>query len=81
MITIKEIIEDAIKEKESNVYYWDSLYNHGYMIHINNDFTFCCFKSTKNFMYVISADEFERAVNCRCYCNSIGEDNFYWSFK
>ena len=81
MITIKEIIENAIKEKESNVYYWDSLYNHGYMIHIKNDYTFCCFKSTKKWMYVIPAEQFERAINCRCYCNSIGEESFYSSFE
>lgn len=81
MIKIEDIIREALAENESNVYYWDSLNDHGYQLHINNNGTFVCFKSTKKTLKVITAAEFEHAVNYECYLNSISEDSFYSTFS
>ena len=81
MIEISEIIRETLAENESNAYYLDSLNDNGYQIHVNNDGTFVCFKSTKKTLKVISATEFEHAVNYKCYLKSIGEESFYNTFK
>ena len=81
MIEIADIIRETLAENESNVYYWDALNDRGYQLHINDDGTFACFKSTKKTLKVITAAEFEHAVNYECYLNSISEDNFYSTFN
>ena len=81
MIEISEIIRETLAENESNAYYWDSMNDNGYYIHINNDGTFVCFKSTQEAMKVISGEEFEQAANYECYLNSISEESFYSTFK
>ena len=81
MIEISEIIRETLAENESNAYYWDAMNDNGYYIHINNNGTFVCFKSTKKKMEIITAEEFEYAANYTCYLNSISEENFYSTFK
>lgn len=81
MIEITDIIRETLAENESNAYYWDAVNENGYQVHINNDGTFVCFKSTRKTLAVIPAAEFEHAVNYKCWLNSIGEENFYSTFK
>lgn len=81
MITINEIVSDAIKEFENNVYYWDSINDRGYHLHILTDGSYVCFKQSPGRTEVISAEAFEEAVNKKCFCNSIGEDGYYSSFR
>ena len=51
MIEITDIIRETLAENESNAYYWDSVNDNGYQIHINNDGTFVCFKSTQKRLF------------------------------
>ena len=81
MIEMNDIIRDLENEKEENAYYWDALNDRGYQLHINYNGTFVCFKSTKKTLKVITAAEFEHAVNYECYLNSIGEYSFYSTFN
>lgn len=80
MIEIQDIIKDAKTSNESNVYYWDSVNDNGYHIHIFNNDSFVCFKQARTMAKVITAEEFEHAVNFKCYLNSIGEESYYNSF-
>jgi len=80
MITINEIVSDALKEFENNVYYWDSVNDRGYHIHILTDGAYICFIQSPGRTEVISAKEFEDAVNNKCFGISIGEDGYYSSF-
>lgn len=80
MIEISDIIRETLAENENNSYYWDALNDRGYQLHINDNGTFVCFKSTKRMLKVITAAEFEHAVNYECYLNSISEDSFYSTF-
>ncbi len=80
MITIKEIISDALKEFESDVYYWDSLNDRGYHIHLLTDGSYICFKQTPRRTEVISPKAFEDAVNKTC-CFPSCEEEYYSSFK
>lgn len=80
MIEIADIIRDAAAENENNVFYWDSANDNGYHIHIFNNESFVCFKQTRTMAKVITAEEFESAVNYKCYGNSIGEESYYSSF-
>ena len=81
MIEIADIIRETLAENENNAYYWDALNDRGYQLHINYNGTFVCFKATKNILKVITAAEFEHAVNYECYLNSIGEYSFYSTFN
>ena len=81
MITINEIVSEALKEFENNVYYWDSVNDRGYHIHILTDGSYICFKQSPERTEVISAKEFEDAVNNKCFGISIGEDGYYSSFR
>lgn len=81
MTTINEIISEAIKNCETDVFYWDAMRNKGYHIHILDDYTFVCFRQTKRSELVITAEEFENAVNTKCHLNSIGEYSYYSVFK
>ena len=81
MITINEIVSEALKEFENNVYYWDSINDRGYHIHILTDGSHICFKQSPRRTEVISSEEFEEAVNKKCFGNSIGEEGYYSSFK
>lgn len=80
MIEIADIIREAAAENENNVFYWDALNDNGYHIHIFNDGSFVCFKQTRKMAKVITGEEFEYAVNYKCYGNSIGEESYYSSF-
>lgn len=81
MITISEIVSDALKESENNVYYWDSLNDRGYHIHIYEDESYICFRQSPRRTDVISPEVFEEAINKKCFGNSIGEDSYYSSFR
>ena len=81
MITINEIVSEALKENENNVYYWDSLNDRAYHIHILTDGSYICFKQSPRRTEVISSEEFEEAVNKKCFGISIGEEGYYRSFK
>lgn len=81
MVEIADIIRETLAANENNSYYWDALNDRGYQLHINDDGTFICFKSTKKTLKVITAAEFENAVNYECCLNSIGEDSFYSTFN
>lgn len=80
MITIKEIISDAHKFNENNAYYWDSLNDRGYHMHILTDGSYICFKQTPRRTEVISPKAFEDAVNKTC-CFPSCEEAYYNSFK
>lgn len=80
MITIKEIISDALKEFESDVYYRDCLNDRGYHIHLLTDGSYICFKQTPRRTEVISPKAFEDAVN-KTYCSPSCEEAYYSSFK
>lgn len=80
MITIKEIISDAHKFNENNAYYWDSLNDKGYHIHILTDGSYICFKQTPRRTEVISPKVFEEEVNKTC-CFPSCEEAYYSSFK
>ena len=80
MITIKEIISDVLKEFESDVYYWDSLNDRGYHIHLLTDGSYSCFKQTPRRTEVISPKAFEEEVNKTC-CFPSCEEAYYNSFK
>ena len=80
MVTIKEIISDVLKEFESDVYYWDSLNDRGYHIHLLTDGSYICFKQTPRRTEVISPKAFEEVVN-KTYCLPSCEDEYYGSFK
>ena len=81
MITISEIVSEALKEFENNVYYWDSINDRGYHIHILTDGSYICFKQSPVRTEVISPEAFEEAVNKKCFGISIGEDGYYSSFR
>lgn len=81
MITIGEIISDALKDNENNVYYWDSINDRAYHIHILTDGSYICFKQSPRRTEVISPEAFEEAVNKKCFGVSIGEEGYYRSFK
>ena len=81
MIEIADIIRETLAENENNAYYWDALNDRGYQLHINYNGTFVCFKSTKKMLKVITAAEFEHAVNYECNLNSIDEYSFYSTFN
>lgn len=80
MITIKEIISDAHKFNENNAYYWDSLNDRGYHMHILTDGSYICFKQTPRRTEVISPKVFEEEVNKTC-CFPSCEEAYYSSFK
>ena len=80
MITIKEIISDAHKFNENNAYYWDSLNDRGYHMHILTDGSYICFKQTPRRTEVISPKLFEEEVNKTC-CFPSCEEAYYNSFK
>ena len=80
MITIKEIISDAHKFNENNAYYWDSLNDRGYHMHILTDGSYICFKQTPRRTEVISPEVFEEEVNKTC-CFPSCEEAYYSSFK
>ena len=80
MVTIKEIISDVLKEFESDVYYWDSLNDRGYHIHLLTDGSYICFKQTPRRTEVISPKAFEEEVNKTC-CFPSCEEAYYNSFK
>lgn len=80
MITIKEIISDAHKFNENNAYYWDSLNDRGYHMHILTDGSYICFKQTPRRTEVISPKVFEEEVNKTC-CFPSCEEAYYNSFK
>lgn len=80
MIEITDIIREAVAENENNVFYWDSVNDNGYHIHIFNNGSFVCFKQTRTMAKVITAEEFESAVNYKCYGHSICEESYYESF-
>lgn len=80
MITIKEIISDAHKFNENNAYYWDSLNDRGYHMHILTDGSYICFKQTPRRTEVISPKLFEEEVNKTC-CFPSCEEAYYSSFK
>lgn len=81
MRTIGEIISDALKDNENNVYYWDSINDRAYHIHILTDGSYICFKQSPRRTEVISPEAFEEAVNKKCFGISIGEEGYYSSFK
>ena len=80
MITIKEIISDAHKFNENNAYYWDSLNDRGFHMHILTDGSYICFKQTPRRTEVISPKVFEEEVNKTC-CFPSCEEAYYNSFK
>ena len=80
MITIKEIISDAHKFNENNAYYWDSLNDRGYHMHILTAGSYICFKQTPRRTEVISPKVFEEEVNKTC-CFPSCEEAYYNSFK
>lgn len=80
MITIKEIISDSHKFNENNAYYWDSLNDRGYHMHILTDGSYICFKQTPRRTEVISPKVFEEEVNKTC-CFPSSEEAYYSSFK
>ena len=80
MVTIKEIISDAHKFNENNAYYWDSLNDRGYHMHILTDGSYICFKQTPRRTEVISPKVFEEEVNKTC-CFPSCEEAYYNSFK
>ena len=80
MVTIKEIISDVLKECESDVYYWDSLNDRGYHIHLLTDGSYICFKQTPRRTEVISPKAIEEGVN-KTYCFPSCEEAYYSSFK
>lgn len=81
MTTINEIISEAIKNCETDVFYWDAMSDEGYHMQILDDYIFVCFRQTKGREHVITAEEFENAVNTKCHLNSIGEYSYYSIFK
>ena len=81
MTTINEIISEAIKNCETDVFYWDAMNDKGYHMHILDDYTFVCFRQTDRGEMVITAEEFENAVNTKCHLNSIGGNSYYSIFK
>ena len=80
MGTIKEIISDAHKFNDSDVYYWDCLNDRGYHMHLLTDGSYICFKQTPRRTEVISPKAFEEVVN-KTYCLPSCEDEYYGSFK
>lgn len=81
MVSIKDIIREALENCESDVFYFDSVSDTGYHMHVFSNCSCVCFRQNEHGTSVISDSVFEQCVNIRCFLNSIGSESYYSHFK
>ena len=76
-ITIQDIKGDMEMTSDVDAFYFDSLNNVGYHMHVTTNGSYIFMKNDGKKISPITEEEFINAVNNDCYGNSIGADSYY----